>query len=219
MFNKYGVSNAMQDKEIQEKSHKTRIERYGDNLVGICRKDKTEETNLRKYGAKYFFGSESGRMSVENLKSNYDWSDKDLEKFLAKKTLSLNLRASKTSLRYLLPLSDLFIDSGYVNKSDIRIGYEELTEFSIQKYSYDFCIEKLKIIVEFHSYRFHTKERNSYWIQAMSGKSSEEIWDRDMLKKQLAEDNGFSIYYIWEDNSIEIVREIYENHIKKLRNN
>lgn len=210
----------MQDKSIQEKSHKTRIEKYGDNLVGICRKDKTEETNLRKYGAKYFFGSESGKMSIENLKSNYGWSEDEIS-FLSKKknTPVLFRRASKISLKYLAQLGKLFLESCGITESDIKIGHKNSKEFSIQRYSYDFCIEKLKIIVEFHSKGYHPIERSSNWTQLKSGKSSEEIWDRDMLKKQLAEDNGFSIYYIWEDDPIEIVEEIYENHIRKIRNN
>lgn len=64
---KYGVDNPNKLKTITDKSIKTRKERYGENLIGICVKDKTFETNLLKYGSKYFFSSQDGSMTLENF--------------------------------------------------------------------------------------------------------------------------------------------------------
>lgn len=70
-LDKYGVDNPQKNPDIRQKTVKTLHERYGGNLIGFCKKDTYFETNLRKYGSKYFFSSSAGAMSLDNFKKRY----------------------------------------------------------------------------------------------------------------------------------------------------
>lgn len=66
---------------------------------------------------------------------------------------------------------------------------------------YDCCFRDLKIIIEFQGTRFHPKNLQENWTAPFKSMGTkEDVWQRDFAKKQLAEENGFTVLYIWGDN-------------------
>lgn len=76
---------------------------------------------------------------------------------------------------------------------------------------YDFCIPRLKIIVEFNGLCFHCDpdtldiSDNPFELNPM------EVYARDLYKKQLAEQNGFEVLYVIENKKGQ-----YANEIKRI---
>lgn len=60
---------------------------------------------------------------------------------------------------------------------------------------YDFCITNKKIIIEFQGNYWH---RNPKFYEATE--ENIRIWKRDKFKKQVAEENGFQVFYVWESD-------------------
>jgi hypothetical protein len=77
-LNALGVDNPSKSKEIQNKMFNTRLELYGD-LQGAVPRKQLEETCLKRYGNKQFFGSDVGKMSNDNLQEKYNWTDEMIQ--------------------------------------------------------------------------------------------------------------------------------------------
>lgn len=66
-----------------------------------------------------------------------------------------------------------------------------------------------KIIIECNGIVFHPKspdQKNkdgSDWKNALTKETAPEKYKKDMKKKELAEQNGYEVYYVWDDASDE----------------
>lgn len=78
-----GIKNAQQIPGIAKKTHETRKSLY--ELFGAVKKESSENTCLEKYGNKTFFGSNIGKMSFENLRKHYGFSDDEISELGRKK--------------------------------------------------------------------------------------------------------------------------------------
>ena len=96
-----------------------------------------------------------------------------------------------------IPREEIFI--GLVGSHEKRLYIDKAT--NITKYShfaYDFTIESLKIIIEYHGERWHPNPNNlskadwENWVQVYTKESADVIHERDKLKKTLAEKNGYT---------------------------
>lgn len=81
-------------------------------------------------------------------------------------------------------------------------------------YFYDFSIKDLKIIVEYHGIMYHPREGQTDWVGAHPDSNYERNLAKDLDKKKLAIDNGYSFYAIYSDDKIDIVHGIFQE-IKK----
>jgi hypothetical protein len=97
---RYGADNPMKSPVIQQKALTTRVERYGiENLTGAVVTSKAKATNLRKYGSEWFFASETGRMTRDNLKSRYGYCDEDVDKMFKSKGITIENLTNKYGCR------------------------------------------------------------------------------------------------------------------------
>ena len=69
-------------------------------------------------------------------------------------------------------------------------------------FKYDFAIPELKIIIEYHGIAWHPKNGDLSW-KSPFGLSYDDARKRDLLKKQIAENSGFTYYEIWSDSIID----------------
>lgn len=109
--------------------------------------------------------------------------------------------ASKSSLAVFLPVLEKFknLDLNY------QIGFDDSEEFIIDRWSYDLTIHDIDLIFEFQGKAFHpnpkwNKEKWNGWRQAVTKKDADQVFAQDLFKKDLAEENGFEVIYIWEEN-------------------
>lgn len=201
---KINTDNPSKNKEIKDKANATVREKYGE-LHGAVPKKQYLETMRERYGTDHFFSSEQGRMTFENLKKNYGWTDKELVN-LAKQRSTPYGKASKSSAKVFIPLYDWCVDNG-VDPSDIYVGIGESQEFTIydtrnfRGYMYDFTIKSQKLIIEYHGTKFHPKSIDENWEQLFSQRSAKEIFLEDCKKKEFAENNGYRVLILWSDES------------------
>lgn len=82
-------------------------------------------------------------------------------------------------------------------------------------YFYDFCIPDLKFIIEYNGSHIHPNKNKlnenewKNWKSAYSKESADLIYKKNMHKLNLAKNNGYKIYEIWDNdnrfNSIEFI--------------
>lgn len=219
---KINTDNPSKNKEIKDKANETVREKYGE-LQGAVPKKQYLETMRKKYGADHFFSTEQGRMTFENLKENYGWSDEELVD-LAKQRSTPYGKASKSSEKVFLPLYDWCLKND-IHSSDIYVGIGESKEFmmydykNFRGYMYDFTIKSKKIIIEYHGVKFHPKSIDENWEQLFSQKKAEEVFLDDLKKKEFAEKNGYKVLVLWSDELDSINLEKSKNFILEGQNN
>lgn len=79
-----------------------------------------------------------------------------------------------------------------------------LWNYYLNSYSkYDYTNIVSKKIIEFNGEHFHPHEKfDKNFKNPFNNISSEEVWEKDRKKEQCAIDNGFKIFYIWENDVI-----------------
>jgi hypothetical protein len=128
--------------------------------------------------------------------------------------------ASKASLKIFNPVIDYFKNSGL----EFKIGVKGNNEFSVfhyenkKYYYYDLTIPELNLIFEYHGEKFHPhfsitensdlkKWETLYLVRdgnnfKKTKKNGLDIREQDILKEQLAIDNGFKYHVIWSSDNI-----------------
>jgi very-short-patch-repair endonuclease len=142
-------------------------------------------------------------------------------------------RISKESIKCLNFIYSFLRDNGF-SDSDIIWGkdgaQEKVIYFSNTSYKkkryYDFCIEKLKIIIEYNGSAYHVNT-NGMSIEEYNGWKSPwgigatESLSRDLEKKELAESHGYTVLYMWDnsvDKDLKNIFEILRNKIEDYKN-
>lgn len=194
---KFGFENPQQNAEINKKTFETRKAKY--ELQGAIPRYRSEETCLEKYGHTTFFGSNPGKMSVNNLRETYGWNDEDLHELLKKRCWGGRYgQASKESLKLFVPLYKWLRRRGF-KRSDMLFGIKGSREFSIftekKIFYYDFVITPLNIAIEFNGIGFHARNEFDILIR----ESAAEMIKKDLLKKQAIENYGFDLLVVWSD--------------------
>ena len=125
-------------------------------------------------------------------------------------------KASKESLKILIKCYRYLRRRGFLS-SDIFWGIQGSKEYFIRNSNdikfYDFCVPKLKIIIEYNGSYYHPRKKDieNNNINFVNCKNIEEVlslYNKDQEKIKLAESNGYKVLQLWgEDGS--------DNNIKK----
>lgn len=228
-FNRNSTSREKWQKRIKEE----------EGIINVFQRDsvkkKIKETNIKKWG-------------FENPSQNEEIKNKKLETFretlfnnpgLLKKNwraihdrfmseigydprLHAIGKASKESLIIFKPLIDWCIEEG-IEYSDIYIGYNEKNEYFIRYdnnklFFYDFTIRSKKIIIEYNGVAFHPKLENKNWKNPFTNESHTECLEKDNLKINVAEKEGFDILIIWSDEDPILNLEYCKKFINRYEN-
>lgn len=68
-------------------------------------------------------------------------------------------------------------------------------------FCYDLCFKEIKVLIEYNGLKFHVRSLEEEWSPLFKSMGSKyDVYEKDQLKKNIAESKSFKIYYIWEDN-------------------
>lgn len=107
------------------------------------------------------------------------------------------------------------------NRNDVMFGTKTTKEYYINDRDvgikfYDFAIRKLNFIAEYNGVAFHPREGDVNWKNPY-GVLYEEVLANDKLKKRLAEERGFEVFYVWSDEDLEAAKtEICQRLLEKM---
>lgn len=198
------------------------IERYGTE-EGTLRYNETirkKSQTLDRFIEIY--GDEDGLEKFNEYKSNQ-----------SKNSLS---NVSKESLKFFNPLleyileisnNEMLIQNTYIGKKNQQEYFLVDTELN-KTYFYDLTLEPLKLIFEYNGSAFHpnknllTDDEWKSWKTPYSDISADEKYNHDQRKLELARNNGFEIFEIWDtddkDLTLKKCKIIIENKIKEFLN-
>lgn len=199
---------------------------------------------IEKYGEKEGLQKvkERNERWLTSLRENNDWGDLSkskgktyeqmVEKFGKEKADDIIYRrskngvpfcwASKESLQVFDQLIDWLFEEHSIFYQDIYIGKEDNREFFIKtkesKYSYDFTIKSLNIIIEYNGEAFHPnpswdEEVFESWKHPYNSMTAQEKRKYDENKIKYAENQGFIVLEIWSSKSPEENLEICKDFI------
>jgi hypothetical protein len=160
----------------------------------------TLDNYIKKYGEK--LGVDKYEEMIDNRKANNAvYSSKQATRFfvmLYKKLRKVGIIDSKEPYFAISGSKERFI----MDKENKKIFF------------YDFCIEKLKIIVEYHGIVFHPREDRE-WKQLFEGmaKTKEEAYANDTHKEIIAKNKGYDYLVVWSDSNIQYELERLVNYI------
>jgi hypothetical protein len=171
-----------------------------DNYADICARKSSSLQNLqRKLGIK---------KGMEEYYKRHKTAIDAKNEQIAKKGRQTS--ASYRSLLVFLPIYDA------LNKEyGLYLGVQGSKEFKIyikdtRSYRfYDFTIEYLKLIFEYHGNGTHpnkakmTTEEWQSWKQVFNKDSADTVYVKDVFKKELAESLGFTVITLWGSDSVE----------------
>lgn len=88
---------------------------------------------------------------------------------------------------------------------DNNINFVQQFQIYGHSFFYDFYLPELNIIIEFNGDYWHAnpekyKSGTTLNIQNAEPVLVDKIWERDKLKRIIAEENGYKIFYIWESD-------------------
>ena len=221
-FDKYNKSRSVTLKNMIKRHGKIEGEKL---FKQYCEKQKTngcsEEYFIEKYGeidGKKFYSELNKRKSqtLENFIKKYG-KEEGTKKFLEYKTKISNEHFySKMSKE----LFDILIQNK--SEEELKHIYYGDNEFGIydcvsKKYfKYDYTDTNKKLIIEFNGTAFHPVSRfdENFKNPFEPELTAEEVWLKDQQKKACAINNGYNIYYIWENDYLNNKQKIIENFLK-----
>jgi very-short-patch-repair endonuclease len=117
-------------------------------------------------------------------------------------------KSSKAAFKFLLPIYKYLRRHG-INRNDIKWGVGDSEELMLYNDKsklpklYDFCIPSMKLIVEYngkvwHPYKLGLSDAEWTTWRTPFGKSADEQYNNDELKRDIAVKNGFDIIHVWE---------------------
>lgn len=214
-------------------------------LAQEIHKKRKEELSF-SFNLEYFIDKYGELLAEEKMKefisskdsSSYDWAlkksggdHKMAQKIYEERCLTKSImfgKASKESLGVFSIIFDWLLENGF-SKKDVLYGVEGSYEIclydSITKYRYyyDFCIEPLKLIIEYNGEKFHPnyeKFSRNYLVENFKHPydrttSVDEFIKKDKDKIQNALNHGYDIHVIWssDEDKIEKIKKIIKNKI------
>lgn len=235
---KYGEEELLYINESRRITKEKLVERYG--------KEKAEDIVARR--TNYFmnmleylqnkFGMDIQEAELYkytnhaniNRKIPFDNQEEMLNRieFIKLQKVQTKKQASLESLSLFLPLLE-YISEQY-QFEEVKLGYGGKEKVLYEEdgkrlYRYDFCIEDIKIIIEydgenFHPYRKSTKEELEAWKHPFSNLSYLHYIEMEDKKDLCAINNGYGIIRIHykDNNKIQIAKEYIDEAYKKYRN-
>lgn len=186
---KYGEEKGIKIwKERQDKWIKTLSEKSLDDKIIINKRKRiTKENMINRYG------EEDGLDRYKKWITN------------KKRIDSLKHGTSNESIDFF----NKIIKELELDKYEIKIGKNNeyfITDDSFHVFYYDFTIEKLNLIIEYHGEKFHpnknklSKKEWTEWKQLYTNKSADLIYHKDEFKKNLALSNGFNFLSVFSND-------------------
>jgi very-short-patch-repair endonuclease len=206
---RYGVDNPSQVEKFKEKRNNTCIERFG---VENIRKSKNFYIYIKQVVEDRY------KMSYSELQSKISkehWAkltDEQKNEWLLK-SIHSHFQRTVTTSKLETKIQNVL--------NELNLTYT--TQFYIKgrkRCFYDFLINDYKVIIEVNGDYWHatpTKYKATDLIHYYNGYTyAKDVWKKDLDKKLYAEENGYDLIYIWE-NEINAANDIKKLLIEKLK--
>jgi very-short-patch-repair endonuclease len=228
MVQRYGVENALQCNKFQNKHKETCLKKYGvdHNFKDEGCLEKRKKTYLERYGVDSYTKSPEFLIKTRNTcQERYGYDHAMMC------PIRINRRRENNFTKYGVGNPGAIFKQRFsaISQELFWKIYEQLPE-DLQKecyfaelnkerflsdknnyFLYDFCILDKKIIIEFQGDYWHKNPQTyEYNLKNLS------VWLKDEFKKEIAEDNGFKVFYIWESEYLENKDNIVENITNKI---
>lgn len=207
----YGVEIPLQSPLIMERRVNTCLDKYGveHNSQIEGRAERMEIKSLAKYGVRHptqtkdyqdskkeYYLEKYGVESVSQL----PWVQKKsqdtcLERYGIKYPFLLYSGFSKVSQELFWKIYEQLPKELQQECNFAELNKERFLNFNGKYLLYDFCLLSKKIFIEFQGDYWH---RNPNLYEATEENIA--IWEKDRIKKDVAEENGFQVFYIWESD-------------------
>ena len=133
------------------------------------------------------------RVSIA-LKEKYASGDLDFLKEIQRNNAFKNQANGKLNTA---PISEAEKE---LRKALENAGYEIEPQFKIGSLRYDLFIKEKNVLIEYNGDYWHCnpKKYNSNYFNKKKGMFAWQLWEKDLIKKEIAEKNGHKHFTIWE---------------------
>jgi very-short-patch-repair endonuclease len=117
--------------------------------------------------------------------------------------------SSKEATRFFIKLYTILRKCGIIEKKEPYFAVKGSKEKSIYSkdhkrvFFYDFCIENLKVIVEYHGIAFHPKPKDFMWKPIVGNLDYQSKLEYDRMKENFAIENGYEHLVVWSDSNLD----------------
>lgn len=208
----YGVKHHFKNKDKLEEREKNIQNKYGEDITNVSQLDGVkklkDETFTKNYGVRNIFCKVDyirecylKKLGVDNP-SKLSWvQHKKYETFTKNLDENSKIPYSKISLKLFDSISLKFpeIESTFMYATHNNEKFILTTD---SFYCLDFCIENLKVVIEFNGDMWHANP-SKYKIDdkpnfQTPNKTAGEIWERDKKKLNYLESLGYHVLVVWE---------------------
>jgi len=213
---RYGVDQTFKVKEFDDKRKATYFEKYGVTnpfTNGHCLKN-LDDIYIKKYGISH--KEYKSRKSIEAWKNK---TDDERENWLNASILrdESGFNTHKNSNRVSKP-------EKMIGMLLLKEGFNITTQYKLGRYFFDYRLNDYNILIEFNGDIFHANPEKylSDDVIPLVKKTAKEIWERDLVKIELAKKRGYDTVILWESeiknkSEKEIIEIIYEK-ISNIKN-
>lgn len=198
-LDRYGVDSVAKLPEVQEKKNNTCLERYGEKTALLLEehKGKGAEAFFEKYGV-------NNPWEVQEFKDKRDQTMIDKYGTTVYPYKSYSMISQKLFWNIYNKLPKELQESCYFaeRKRETWLTYRN-RDNKLCYYFYDFSIMSLQLLVEFQGTFWHDHTLGNEW--------SDKVLDKDLHKKQIAEENNFTLLYVYEKEYRENPEEVETN--------
>ena len=220
----YGVDHFTQAPEIQLATKQTCLDVYGyeNQMQSPIIQQQAKDTCLERYGYEYASQNpEIWKKGLVTFKNNYGFNSNFCrlevqEKAILKKierygTPNPSVGFSKISQEFCWKLYNILPKELQKHTHFATLNSESWIRYkgnNKNKYVFlDMCIYSLKIAIEFHGDYWHKNpQTHEYNLENLS------VWLQDEFKKEIIENNGYTLFTLWEST----YREDPEKEVNKL---
>lgn len=210
IFEHYGVSSPVKNEIIKEKIVKTNVKKYG-NIAPACSKEiinKIKQTNIKKYGTEWYFNTDD----YKELRKNHqnEWTEKAIDSAVRNGTRY----SSKPEKKMFELLCSIF------GKNNV------IRQYKTKEYPFlcDFYLVKQNIYIEYNGTYFHSdslydevrdKEKYLKLLEKCNDgkptyKRMLDVWSvKDKKKYEVAKRNNLNfiiIYKYWDNDWLEFTK-------------
>ena len=210
IFERYGVSSPVKNESIKEKIVKTNIKKYG-NIAPACSKeiiDKIKQTNIKKYGTEWYFNTDDYKELRK--KNQNEWAEKAIDSAVRNGTRY----SSKPEEKMFELLCSIF------GKNNV------IRQYKTKEYPFlcDFYLVKQNIYIEYNGTYFHSdslydevrdKEKYLKLLEKCNDgkptyKRMLDVWSvKDKKKYEVAKKNNLNfiiMYKYWDNDWLEFTK-------------
>lgn len=184
----------------------------GHSIVSWVKKDYWVSKGYTEEESKKIVSEKQSTFSLEKCiekhgeeKGNLIWSErqKGWKKKVFNDQTHISRGYSKIGEDFVNSILESLRATGYEDVDDILHGKDEkfIRTKENKVFKYDLTFPKPRKIIEFNGDFWHCNPNlfiSDYYNKAKK-MTAKEIWDYDTEKKEAAENNGYSIFYVWEN--------------------